>query len=92
LHATYDELETAAQMKRSDTFEALRMARLRMGTLRYGVTGWTPEYDLVLRMQRCIDAYLKTGNREMLIDLANFAELEWVHPSREGTYYEAVDR
>jgi len=72
-------------------FMRLREARIGVGFLRYEmVRGRAPDY--ARRARAVLDHYDATGNREFLVDLANFAELEWVTPSREGTYFEAIDR
>jgi hypothetical protein len=89
---TMAELDESVALKRCATFYRLRNARLRMGHLRYDVYGWSPSNDLLARAVLSLSKYSATGNREHLVDAANFCELEWVHPSREGTYYHAEDR
>jgi hypothetical protein len=38
-----------------------------------------------------IDKYVETGNTEYLVDAANFAMIEYMCPSIEGSYYTATD-
>lgn len=98
-HVAYDELEEAAQNKRCPTFERLvgltnddfdakRMARLRMGHLRYSTTGRNFT-DVPTSVLKRIEAYDRDGNQEHLVDVYNLCEIEWIWPGREGTaWYE----
>lgn len=43
--------------------------------------------SLVLRLE----LYKKTGNRELLIDVANFAMNEFMYPQHPNAHYEATD-
>ena len=38
-----------------------------------------------------LEDYKRTGNREFLVDAANYVELEWIHPQLENTFFEAKD-
>lgn len=73
---------------RAQEFEALRMARLRMGHLRYGQCGRNLT-DAVGSMIRRLEAYEQDGNLEHLVDVANLCEIEWIWPGHEKTWYEA---
>jgi hypothetical protein len=42
-------------------------------------------------LQKRIERYLATGNIEYLIDVANFAMIEFMHPSVEGAFYQPTD-
>lgn len=99
--ATFEELERAAWNKRDPDFErlvgrsderfdALRMARLRMGHLRYGQRGRN-HTDAPTSCIRRLEAYAEGGNLEHLIDVFNLCEIEWIWPGREGSrFYEAT--
>ena len=43
--------------------------------------------SVAIRLQR----YLDTGNTEWLIDVANFAMIEYMHPSVEGAHFRPTD-
>ena len=61
-----------------------------MGFLRYECKhGRDSRY--LERAAKALDDYRATGNREFLVDAANYVELEWIHPSRADTYFEARD-
>ena len=89
---SYAELEQAVEDKCDPRLVDLADARFRMGHLRYGVCGYSPSIDMMDRAEQSIAAYKATRNRDHIIDLLNWARLEWVHPSMEGTYYHAEDR
>jgi hypothetical protein len=47
--------------------------------------------DLVMCMRQRLDLYVETGNTEHLMDLANFAMIEFHGPSKEGAFFEPTD-
>lgn len=58
--------------------------------------GWMSDtYPELAQAVKCIqarlDEYLKTGNTEYLIDVANFAMIEYKYPSVEGAHYKPTD-
>lgn len=75
--------------------EFLRMMdnRLLMGSFRYGLMAdpdkWT--YDLVAGARKKLAAYEETGNLEHLVDVANYARLEFLHPSHPAVHFRAED-
>ena len=96
--ASLDELDEAAANKRCTSFgqlvaievpefEEARMARLRMGHLRYGLYGRN-YYDAIGSCIKRLQEYSIGGNIEHLVDIANLAEIEWIWPTiGEGTYW-----
>jgi hypothetical protein len=87
---TSAELDAAASAKRCPQFDALRMARLRMGHLRYGMCGRS-YYDAILSIIARAEDYARTGNRELLVDIANLAEIEWIMPNHPHPIWDAQD-
>jgi len=64
-----------------------------MGAMRYGRmrAKGKPQYDRIGRIIRDAEEYRRTGNDELLVDIANIAMLEFeegVHPNK---HFEAVD-
>lgn len=58
--------------------------------------GWMSEtYPDLAQARKCIqerlDLYLKTHNTECLVDIANFAMIEFMHPSFEDSRYLPTD-
>ena len=72
--------------ERSPEFEHLCMNRKVVGSLRYGRMGDPnkPKYDRARDMIRRLELYLKDGNAEWLVDVANIAELEFVEGNHHG--------
>lgn len=42
-------------------------------------------------LQRCLDKYADTGNKEYLIDAANYCMIEFMKPRIEGAHYTPTD-
>lgn len=42
-------------------------------------------------LQKRIEKYLETGNTEYLVDVANFAMIEFMHPALPNAFYKATD-
>jgi len=58
--------------------------------------GWCSKtYPELAQAYKCIkdrlDEYVKTGNTGYLIDVANFAMIEFYHPAIKGAKFEATD-
>lgn len=58
--------------------------------------GWASKtYPELAQARKCIDerleCYNKTHNKEYLVDIANFAMLEYLYPSYPDAKYEATD-
>lgn len=79
----------------SERFDEIRKKMMIASYYKYG-----PVYDnykkyacinavenIVLRL----DKYLETGNTEFLADIANFAMIEYMHPSVKGAKYSPTD-
>lgn len=71
---------------RSPEFEALRLNRLTLGTLRYEQNGWA-SYDIIGSSVSRIDLYIRSGNKEHLVDAANLVALEWVQPQHQKSHW-----
>jgi hypothetical protein len=42
-------------------------------------------------LQQRIDSYFETGNTEYLMDVANFAMIEFMHPAHENAFFKGTD-
>ena len=65
----------------SDEFNSYRKKKMIMGRLKYGP--WKKNrvnVDALGSMMLRLEDYKKTGNKEMLEDIANFAMMEWMLP------------
>jgi hypothetical protein len=67
-------------------FEQLRMNRMIMGAMRYGLlrAEGKPQWDRVSSMVKRLNLYLLDGNAEHLVDVANLAQLEFTEGKHNG--------
>ena len=76
----------------SQQFEQLIRNRLIMGCLRYGrFWGKRPAYDYVADMARRLDLYRRTGNTELLVDIANESMLAFHHDTHPHKHFRSAD-
>lgn len=88
-------LETNQQILNRDystEFEELRKNRMIVSHHKYG---WCSDtYPELAQANKCIqerlDLYNKTGNKEYLVDVANFAMIEFKYPSLQNAHFEAL--
>jgi len=81
----------------STTFEKYMRNRLVMGHLRYGeekdsLKINSKDYDYIEKAMECIRLYEKTGNDELLVDIANYALLEFEAGKHPKKHFRALDR
>jgi len=69
-----------------EAFFQLCANRIVQGEARYGQVG--PGKDYFVRIEREIRAYKITGNRENLINAANYCSLEFYYPNLPFTYFD----
>ncbi len=48
-------------------------------------------FDFLEGIEKKLAAYKRTGNTEHLVDLANYAMLEWIWPSHPDAHFRAED-
>lgn len=66
--------------------------RLIMGRLRYGPKSPTaPAYDYAKSIAGKIRLYLETGNTEYLVDIGNYAMLEFRFGAHPNKHFSATD-
>lgn len=89
------EVELNSKVKVEDTFKRfderfIRKMRKRigMGFFRYGDS---KSYNYLEGIKKKLARYEETKNLEFLVDVANYAMLEFNDPILEGTYFEAID-
>lgn len=73
-------------------FEYYQRNRLIFGAYRYGLIFNKPnKYNYADDIIKRLKLYKDTGNKELLIDIANLAMLEFGEPSINGTYFSSND-
>lgn len=60
---------------------------------KYGAVadGYPDKVDALKCLRLRLERYEDTGNTEMLVDAANFAMIEFMHPKQKGATYHPVD-
>lgn len=87
---TIEEIRAHVRDRVDPGLELLCKERLEMGFIRYeSKLGRCPDY--LSRMKKMVLKYEGTRNREYLVDLLNFIQLEWTTPSLADTYFEVDD-
>lgn len=77
----------------STEFERLMRNRLVMGALRYGPLNapGKPKYDSLASMLRRLESYARSGNLEILVDVANLCLVEFVERRHPHAHWAADD-
>jgi hypothetical protein len=67
--------------------------RMAISYYKYGpvADGYPSKVSAIKSLSARIDAYTATGNTEYLIDAANFAMIEFMHPSIGDAYFTGTD-
>lgn len=76
----------------SKEFIELMMNRIVVSHYKYGWMSLNyPELaQAVKSIQTRLDMYMETGNREWLVDVANFAMIEYMYPSHPNAHLRAT--
>lgn len=78
----------------SEDFVRKMMARMFFGYYRYGPTkqyAETNKYDIMATIAKRLQAYKETGNKEHLVDAANFILIEYMYPQYPDAHFESVE-
>lgn len=85
--------EEILQRDFSEAFVKKMKNAIEMSYYKYGFSSKT--YPVLAQAHKCIqerlDLYEKTHNKEYLVDIANFAMLEFMHPAFEDARYTPQD-
>lgn len=91
---TPGEVEKLYQSEWSTQFEELQRNRLVMGAFRHGTVAdnirLNRQYDRVGSIQHRLKEYIRDGCLEHLVDIANLAQLEFVHKRARGVPFTLV--
>ena len=77
----------------SDEFDKLRKDRVQMSFYKYGPAeqNFGQHYvDAIGSMEKCLDKYRQTGNKEYLCDAANYLMFEFMYPAHEKAHFRAT--
>jgi hypothetical protein len=67
--------------------------RMDVSFCRYGpvAEAYPHRVDAIASLKDRLDRYAKTGNTEWLMDVANFAMIEFMHPRHPDAHYRPTD-
>lgn len=67
--------------------------RMAVSYAKYGAvaSAYPSKVDAVESLRVRLDKYLATGNTEFLMDVANFAMIEFMHPNMRDAHFRATD-
>ncbi len=67
--------------------------RMAVSFYKYGAVAdaYPHKVQAVASLTQRLREYAKTGNTEYLIDAANFAMIEFMHPARDGAFFAGTD-
>lgn len=84
---------TCPESEFSKQFVQGMLNRMSFSFQKYGFVAdaYPDKLDALASLQQRIDKYLETRNTEYLIDAANFAMIEFMHPSLEEAVFDATD-
>jgi hypothetical protein len=87
---SYEELATTQW---SPFFERLMRNRLILGAFRYGPLGASgkPAWDRMRSVRSRLASYELTGNKEMLVDVANLMLCEFVECAHPTAHFQPLD-
>lgn len=88
---TLEELEKEIDMVWCDKFFVLMRNRLKMGRLRYGKHKGQSSYNLVGAIEAKLKLYKQTGNDELMVDIGNYAMLQFSIGTHPNKHFSAHD-
>ena len=79
----------------SEQFDLIRQNMMVTSYYKYGPVeenyGGHNTIKSIERLELRLNAYKRTGNTEYLANIANFAMIEFMYPSKEGNAYKPTD-
>jgi hypothetical protein len=92
---TNTDADTLTRLARdtSRKFHDLMDAAMLVSSFKYGAVAeaYPERVNAIDSLKKRLDAYRKTGNAEYLVDVANFAMIEFMHPAHAKAHYTATD-
>lgn len=81
------------ESENSEVFHQGMVSRMEMSFIKYGAVAdaYPHKKSAIASLQLRLQKYLDTGNTEFLMDVANFAMIEFMKPSLVGAHFRATD-
>lgn len=83
--------QKAAVYRSMEQFFTLQRNRILMGRFRYGEFDEKRALDCKDDLERILRAYILTRNTELLVDLANYAWIEFEHGTHPNKHFSPID-
>jgi hypothetical protein len=77
----------------SEKFVEYMRNRMAVSFHKYGpvADAYPAKVDAVASLMKRLERYAETGNTEWLVDAANFAMIEFMHPRHENAHFAGTD-
>ena len=77
----------------SETFAQGMADRMSMSFFKYGAVAeaYPVKVDAIASLEIRLQKYRETGNREYLLDVGNFAMIEFMHPKHPDAHFKSED-
>jgi hypothetical protein len=81
------------ESENSEQFHQGMMDRMGVSYFKYGLVeeAYPSKVDAIASLQKRLERYAETGNTEWLMDVANFAMIEFMHPRHPGAHFRSTD-
>lgn len=93
-HNSKNEVDEILKSEYSEDFDKLRKNRMATSYFKYGKIKDNYGEKLINAIENLeirVEKYKKTGNTEYLLDVANFAMIEFMYPQHIHAYFDATD-
>lgn len=89
-----DETLATLATETSRRFHDLMDAAMLVSFYKYGAVAdaYPEKVNAIESLKLRLDKYAATGNAEYLVDVANFAMIEFMHPANPDAFYKATDK
>ena len=87
---TYSTVLAAPATEFNGEFVQAMADRMAVSFYKYGAMA-SADIDVVATINKRLALYIETGNTEWLIDAANFALIEFTHPTHDDAHYRSTD-
>lgn len=87
-------VENILKTEYSNEFDSMRKNSMVVGFHEYGPIKINYENGFIKAIsscEKCIELYKQTGNQKYLVDMANFAMIEFMHPSHHNAHRNRQD-
>ncbi len=90
---TRDAIESKLATQYSEDFWKGMKARMEMSFFKYGDfrDGYPKKIDWLKSLQQRLVKYAETGNADFLMDVANYAMIEFMAPAHPRAHFESTD-